>query len=141
MCYSQGAGTERNDSEAVTRLEWAAEHGSSGATVVAGNVYKRNGQKSDAERMYRTAAGQGSVMSIYEVAQICMGKEGNLDAYREALELFEAVKLADARREEACEEAIQTLKGYIAEEQQKEAKAYFENGGKDAISLEEAKKL
>ena len=141
LCYSQGAGTERNDSEAVTRLEWAAEHGSSGATVVAGNVYKRNGQKSDAERMYRTAAGQGSVMSIYEVAQICMGKEGNLDAYREALELFEAVKLADARREEACEEAIQTLKGYIAEEQQKEAKAYFENGGKDAISLEEAKKL
>ena len=141
LCYSQGAGTERNDSEAVTRLEWAAEHGSSGATVVAGNVYKRNGQKSDAERMYRTAAGQGSVMSIYEVAQICMGKEGNLDAYREALELFEAVKLADARREEACEEAIQTLKGYIAEEQQKEAKAYFEDGGKDAISLEEAKEL
>ena len=35
-CYSQGAGTERNDSEAVNRLEWAAEHGSSGATVVAG---------------------------------------------------------------------------------------------------------
>lgn len=70
-----------------------------------------------------------------------MGKEGNLDAYREALELFEAVKLADARREEACEEAIQTLKGYIAEEQQKEAKAYFENGGKDAISLEEAKEV
>ena len=34
---------------------------------------------------------------------------------REALELFEAVKLADASREEACEEAIQTLKGYIAE--------------------------
>lgn len=141
LCYSQGAGTERNDSEAVTRLEWAAEHGSSGATVVAGNVYKRNGQKSDAERMYRTAAGQGSVMSIYEVAQICMGKEGNLDAYREALELFEAVKLADARREEACEEAIQTLKGYIAEEQQKEAKAYFEDGGKDAISLEQAREL
>ena len=85
--------------------------------------------------MYRTAAGQGSVMSIYEVAQICMGKEGNLDAYREALELFEAVKLADASREEACEEAIQTLKEYIAEEQQKEAKAYFEDGCKDAISL------
>ena len=141
LCYSQGAGTERNDSEAVTRLEWAAEHGSSGAAVVAGNVYKRHGQKSDAERMYRTAAGQGSVMSIYEVAQICMGKEGNLDAYREALELFEAVKLADASREEACEEAIQTLKGYIAEEQQKEAKAYFEDGGKDAISLEQAKEL
>ena len=141
LCYSQGAGTERNDSEAVTRLEWAAEHGSSGAAVVAGNVYKRHGQKSDAERMYRTAAGQGSVMSIYEVAQICMGKEGNLDAYREALELFEAVKLADASREEACEEAIQTLKEYIAEEQQKEAKAYFEDGCKDAISLEQAKEL
>ena len=60
---------------------------------------------------------------------------------REALELFEAVKLADASREEACEEAIQTLKEYIAEEQQKEAKAYFEDGCKDAISLEQAKEL
>ena len=48
-----------------------------------------------------------------------MGKEGNLDAYWEALELFEAVKLADASREEACEEAIQTLKGYIAESSRK----------------------
>ena len=60
----------------------------------------------------------------------------------EALEPFEAVKLADARREEACEEAIQTLKGYIAEEQQKEAKAYlkwrqgcnFSGRGKGVIS-------
>lgn len=141
LCYSQGIGTVADDGKALEKLEWAMARNSWKAADYAAAIYKKRGKLGKAESAYRLLTKRGDASAMYELARILMAKTGDWKEHRQALELWEAVRLADESRETECEKAIETVKVSMVEEQKKEAKVYFEAEKSDKVSLEQAKEL